>query len=338
MSINGSQFPPYQCPVHKTRLSQSRESLVCTQGHQYPIRAGVPRFVPTCNYAQAFGAQWKRYRLTQLDSYTGTTITRSRLQRCLGPALWAALKQMQVLECGCGAGRFTEVLLEKEATVTSLDLSDAVDANFENFAGSGGRHRVAQADILGLPFPPMQYDIVLCLGVVQHTPNPESAIRRLWDQVKPGGYLVFDQYRYRLYRCTTISPLFRQIIKRLPRDIGLQCTAKLVNLTFPILTRLRKYPVLVRSIGRVVPVAHYFYSYPELNEKLQYEWSLLDTHDSLSDWYRHYTTVDHTRRLLNRLGADNVECWEGGNGVEARIQRAPISAPNTMSQRRLTGS
>ncbi|HEY0787434.1 MAG TPA: methyltransferase domain-containing protein, partial [Thermoanaerobaculia bacterium] len=88
------------------------------------------------SYADAFGAQWRRYSRTQLDSYTGTTISRDRLRRCLGEELWEGLSGRKVLEAGCGAGRFTEVLLERGAILTSVDLSDAVVANAENFPPS----------------------------------------------------------------------------------------------------------------------------------------------------------------------------------------------------------
>ena len=61
-------------------------------------------------YADAFGLQWKQYRLTQLDSHTGSPITAERARRCLGD-IASSLGGKQVLEIGCGAGRFTEVLL-----------------------------------------------------------------------------------------------------------------------------------------------------------------------------------------------------------------------------------
>src|SRR5437870_8581674 len=129
---------------------------------------GIPRFVPNSNYAAAFGTQWKKYRLTQLDSYTRTTITKDRAERCVGEKLWDELGGKQVLECGCGAGCFTEILLAKKAFVTSIDLSDAVDANQETFP-QGEIHRIAQADVLKLSFAPYQFDVVFYLGVIQHT-------------------------------------------------------------------------------------------------------------------------------------------------------------------------
>jgi 2-polyprenyl-3-methyl-5-hydroxy-6-metoxy-1,4-benzoquinol methylase len=105
-----------------------------------------------------------------------------------------------VLEAGCGAGRFTEVLLKRGASVTSIDLTDAVAANQENFPQSE-HHRIAQADILRLPFSPKQFDAVFCLRVIQHTPSPEAAIAALYDQVRPGGLLVIDHYAPTRPRC-----------------------------------------------------------------------------------------------------------------------------------------
>ncbi len=125
---------PLNCPRHPDNLlSQTEETMRCDAGCTYPIIDGVPRFAAIDNYASAFGEQWKRYRKTQLDSYTGLPISESRLQRCLGDELWSELAGKQILEAGCGAGRFTEVLLDREANVTSIDLSDAVSANSENF-------------------------------------------------------------------------------------------------------------------------------------------------------------------------------------------------------------
>lgn len=73
----------------------------------------IPRFVNDDNYASAFGEQWKLYRLTQLDSYTKSTITYDRMKRCMGIKMFESLRNKLVLEAGCGAGRFTEILLEQ---------------------------------------------------------------------------------------------------------------------------------------------------------------------------------------------------------------------------------
>ena len=103
-------WPAWHCPRHKTLLSEQQDKLCCSEGDSFLCINQIPRFVICSHYAGAFGEQWKRYRLTQLDSYTKTTISKDRLYRCLGEPLRTSLKGKHVLECGCGAGRFTEVI------------------------------------------------------------------------------------------------------------------------------------------------------------------------------------------------------------------------------------
>jgi SAM-dependent methyltransferase len=96
-----------------------------------------------------------------------------------------------------------------------LDLRSAVTANAENFAVDES-HRIAQADILKLPFPAQQFDVAFCLGVIQHTPKPEETIASLFSHVAPGRALIIDHYTYEIGWYTKSAPLFRAILKRLP--------------------------------------------------------------------------------------------------------------------------
>ena len=187
---------------------------MCSAGHVYPVVNEIPRFVPNDSYANAFGLQWNRYRRTQLDTYTGTSISADRLRRCLGNVLWEALRGLTILECGCGAGRFTEILLARGARVASVDLSSAVEANREN-CPIGDRHAILQADLTRLPFGDGLFDVVLCIGVLQHTPNPETSIAALCRHLRPGGTLVIDHYRRRWSSDFGAVPIVRAILKRL---------------------------------------------------------------------------------------------------------------------------
>jgi hypothetical protein len=77
-------------------------------------------------------------------------------------------------------------------------------------------------------------------------------------------------------------------------------------------------------LSRLSPILTYFHVLPELSDELQYEWSELDTHDSLTDWYKRLRSLRSIRKTLARLGA--VELWveRGGNGIEAR-GRKPVA-------------
>src|SRR5690606_22398618 len=116
----GIPSPPMLCCPRCGNALRNEGDLRCDPCRMtYPVDRGVPRFVPQDNYAEGFGYQWNRHRLTQLDSHSGLPISRERLFRA---SRWTAeeLRGRQVLECGSGAGRFTEVLCETGAEVTSF--------------------------------------------------------------------------------------------------------------------------------------------------------------------------------------------------------------------------
>lgn len=310
--------PPFACPFDLQLLGPSRDgALECPEAHRFERRGGVPRFVPRSTYADAFGAQWKRYTETQLDSRTGLPLSQERARRCMGESLWNGLAGLAVLECGCGAGRFTEVLLARGARVTSVDLSDAVEANAANFPPSED-HRVAQADIQQLPFEPRGFDVVFCLGVVQHTPVPELTIAALYSHVRPGGWLVLDHYRHLTILSRPVQQLARQYFKRLPPGRSLPATERLVDALLPAHRALRP---LGRALVRVSPVASFYHLYPELSNELQREWALLDTHDAVTDRYKHLRSAPSIKRTMTALGVVAPHVSYGGNGVEARGRR-----------------
>lgn len=323
MNAAAAQVPPYVCPSHAAPLHIAGDRATCAVGHDFPIIDGIPRFVEA-GYAEPFGRQWQRFRLAQLDTHTGLPLSEDRLRRCLDWPRAAGERYGEgktILEAGCGAGRFTEVLLRiSSAHVTSIDMSDAVVANAANFPPSP-RHRIAQADIMRLPFAPRGFDCVLCLGVAQHTPCPEQTVRALWEQVKPGGLLVFDHYTWDLSRLTRIAQLWRQILKRTPAESKLPAVERMVDLLLPLHRRFERYG---RIISRISPVVSFYHIHPQLSPALQRDWAILDTHDSLTDHYKHHRSARQIRRLLDGLGGSQAWVAKGGNGIEARIRRPEV--------------
>jgi len=228
------------------------------------------------------------------------------------------------LEAGCGAGRFTEILLDAGARVIAADLSAAVEANYANCGTSSG-YFVCQADIRSLPVNGHAFDIVICLGVVQHTPEPENTMAALARYVKPGGLLVLDHYS-RDYPVTAPRKVLRDLLLRLPpehaRRLALGTTRALLPVHRVLWHRRRGFGRLRRYLGRVSPVVDYYEAYPELGTELLSEWALLDTHDTLTDRYKHLRGPEEIRHTLTSLGLANVEVEVGGNGVEARARGA----------------
>jgi SAM-dependent methyltransferase len=307
----------WACPDHRIPLDDTQGYLRCPAGHRFDIIDGIPRFVARHSYADAFGLQWKTFPDTQLDSRTGVPLSRNRMRRCMGEEAWSRLPNSDVLEVGCGAGRFTEILLGERARVTSTDLSDAVTANRSNFPVDRN-HQVAQADVAALPFSSRGFDLVLCLGVVQHTPNPEQTIAHLYEQVKPGGWLVLDHYSRRAAWYLSTGPLVRALVLRLPPDKALRATSGLVRRLWPIHARFRKHR---RLLSRISPVATYFHVFPDLSQESQREWAFLDTHDALTDRFKWFRSEGQVRQALEALGCEGITTRRAGNGIEAAARR-----------------
>jgi SAM-dependent methyltransferase len=306
-------------PVSGLPLTLLDDAFVAPSGVKYPIVKSIPRFVDEKNYAADFGAQWNRFPQTQLDSTTGIQLSEKRLKRCLGGDL-EQLEGRRVLEAGSGAGRFTEVFLKYRANLDSFDFSNAVEANAVN--NGAKEFTLVQADIMAMPFRPATYDFVACLGVLQHTPDTEQSIHKLWEMVRPGGKLVIDHYRWNLWLrlpppLGNAEKLYRQVILHLPPQKRWLAVKKIVDFWFPVYWRFRGSRWAERILGRIAGIHFYYRQLPLGSRERFYEWSLLDTHDGMTDHFKRYRTVKGIRRTLERLGAVDINVWKSGNGVEA---------------------
>jgi SAM-dependent methyltransferase len=310
---------PYFSPVSHKALSVSGDQLVNNDGEAFPIINGIPRFVPQENYASAFGLQWKTYAKTQLDSFSNTSITQDRLERCLGMPI-SGLKDKTVLEVGAGAGRFTELLVKGGGLIHSIDLSVAVDVNKENI-GNAPNYQIAQASVYDIPYADNLFDYVVCLGVIQHTPDPEKTIKCLFEKVKPGGVLVIDHYIWRIGYYSTLTPIFRAILKEMKPEKSQRIVNSLVDFFFPIHWNLKDKGIINWLVHRVSPLIVYIREFPEQDRQFHYEWSKLDTYDQLTDYYKHLRSMDDIRKTLEGLNGKNIWMNRGGNGVEARCSK-----------------
>ncbi|MDB5284855.1 MAG: bioC [Bacteroidota bacterium] len=272
----------YVSPKTGQTLTKQNNELISGSGESFPVVNDIPRFVSPDNYASAFGLQWKNFAKTQLDSFSGTSISRERLIRHLGFPI-AQLKGLKVLEVGSGAGRFTELLVESGAEVHSVDLSAAVEVNKENI-GDHPNYTIAQASVYELPFLKESFDAVLCLGVIQHTPNSEKTIETLYSMVKPGGLLSIDHYIWRINYYFNPATYYRLVLKELKPQTSKKIVDAIVNFFFPLHWAFRKIGVLEWLLKRVSPLITFMRSFPELSKDQQYEWSKLDTYDSLTDY------------------------------------------------------
>lgn len=274
----------------------------------YPITGSIPRFVPGESDTGSFGFQWNRHRRTQLDSYTGLDLSRERLFAVSG---WPEeMTGQQILEAGSGAGRFTELLLASGAHVYSFDNSVAVEANWENNRAAANLH-LFQGDIFHIPFGDASFDKVLCLGVLQHTPDPEHAFLSLASMVRPGGEFVMDVYAKTIPSLLRWKYLLRPITSRMDKERLYRGAERAVDAMLPLAGWLsRKWG---RAGARLLPIVEY--SSLGLPDALNREWAILDTFDMYSPAFDRPQSLSTVRAWFARVDFEQIAVRRGPNGI-----------------------
>ncbi len=170
------------CVADETSESGEIEkgSLKCQQcGKTYPIKHGIPRFVPEDNYAASFGYQWNRFRSQQIDSVNGTDISKKRFYSETG---WTTdwLHGKWILDGGCGAGRFLDIASKNDCEVVGIDISTATDAARATLIERKNVHLV-QGSIYEMPFRPQAFDGCYSIGSVHEAGRQDQALARNRD-------------------------------------------------------------------------------------------------------------------------------------------------------------
>ena len=95
----------------------------------------------------------------------------------------------------------------------------------------------------------------------------------------------------------------------------------LTKIFFPLHWKFRNYKIIQKLLRRISPV---IFHYPDINLKdynQYYEWSLLDTHDATTDFYKHRKTAKELIEIMKSLGANDIIINEGGNGFEVYCKK-----------------
>jgi SAM-dependent methyltransferase len=105
-------------------------------------------------------------------------------------------QHQEVLEIGCGTGRFTMALLQTEVMLTVADISsNMLQIVKQRVMETNKGHLIkgyTEASITGLPFPDDSFDAILSINVFNHLPNIEEALSQCARVLRPGGTLLFN--------------------------------------------------------------------------------------------------------------------------------------------------
>jgi len=106
----------------------------------------------------------------------------------------AGLEGKNVLDVGCGGGILSEGMAARGANVTGIDLSDkALKVAKLHLLESGRQveYRKITAESIAKE-QPHHYDVVTCMEMLEHVPDPISIVKACANLTKPGGWVFFS--------------------------------------------------------------------------------------------------------------------------------------------------
>lgn len=106
----------------------------------------------------------------------------------------AEIAGKRVLDVGCGGGILTEALAEAGADVTGIDMAEAaltVAGLHRQESGARVHYERSTAEQFA-DLHAGEFDVVTCLEMLEHVPQPDSVIEACHRLVKPGGDIFFS--------------------------------------------------------------------------------------------------------------------------------------------------
>jgi 2-polyprenyl-6-hydroxyphenyl methylase/3-demethylubiquinone-9 3-methyltransferase len=106
----------------------------------------------------------------------------------------AQLQGKEVLDVGCGGGILAEAMAQKGAVVTGIDLAEkplAVAALHARQVGARVEYLASSAEELALQRS-AGFDVITCMEMLEHVPQPALVIAACARLVKPGGWVFFS--------------------------------------------------------------------------------------------------------------------------------------------------
>ncbi|MEL7511468.1 MAG: class I SAM-dependent methyltransferase [Cyanobacteria bacterium J06554_3] len=220
----------------------------------------------------------------------------------------------RILDAGCGTGVGTEYLvhLNPEAEVVGIDLSAGAIAVATERCQRSGADRVTfhNLSIYDVAQIPGEFDLINCVGVLHHMPDPVRGIQALAKKLKPGG--IFHIFVY--------AELGRREIQLTQEAIALLQGEKRGDYKDGV------------AVGRTL-----FSSLPEENRLRQREetrWSLENQRDEcFADMYVHPQEIDYNvKTLFDLIDASGLDFVGFSNGAYWDLDRLIGSAPDLMAR------
>ena len=130
------------------------------------------------------------------------------------------LKEKKCLDVGGGGGILTESLATKASTVTGIDLAENALAAAEQHSSSSSLKNINYLQNTveeHCKINSAEYDVLTCMEMLEHVPNPEQIVKACSSGVKQGGHLYFSTINRNLKSFLMAIVGAEYILKLLPK-------------------------------------------------------------------------------------------------------------------------
>lgn len=255
-----------RCPACRDPLARVGDDVACPGcGRNWPVRDGIPRFVESA-HLESFGLQWNKYEVAHDDE------DRATFQAKTGVTL-DELRGLQVLDAGCGGGRYSKVCGEAGAIVAGADHTTAVE-KASRLCGPLPEVRFVQADLKRLPFEASSFDFVFSIGVMHHDADTRAVFDAVARMVKPGGRMAVWLYRRNQWWQEWLNDTVRRRTVRMP------------------VARLEKWSRFGAWLGGIPGVKQTFNKVLNFSAHPNPENRVCDTFDWYAPQYQYHHTTD----------------------------------------------
>jgi SAM-dependent methyltransferase len=302
---------PFHDPATSVELHEEAGHWVAPDGMpRYPIVNGVARFLPELaedvrqvqrvfdyEHARHERSHWVRFRPELVDEF---------LADCELPRGFFDGKN--VLDAGCGSGRWSFAMSELGARVHAMDLTAAGPEALSAEIGERSDVRICQADLYAPPFPMQAFDFVMSWGVLHHTRSTRHGFASVARLVKPGGTLYVMVYPPAPYLQGPGTDLLRIVMRRLSDE-------RRYNACKHLVIRNR---YLAFALGGVLMVGHVDPRNPTPDAETQ-QFGLFDAY---SPRWNHRHSATEVVRWFREEGFREVTVVDPGTGnVRVRGER-----------------
>lgn len=234
------------------------------------------------NTIQDFSTQWQSFKEQKgvyasdefLLSYFGNLFT------------FSEIKGKKVAEIGSGNGRFLKILSQYADSVTGFEPSEAMSVA-SVYCKNIPNVELKKIGVYDIDID-REFDVIFCLGVLHHLPNPLEALHIMRRMLRPGGVLyvwVYGKENNRLY-LALFRPLMR-LTSRLPHKVLLVLSHFLafflrIYIFFVHTFRFLPWPLKIYSMQVLRPLSHNYLTlvvYDQLNPRIANYYSRSEIED-----------------------------------------------------------